>query len=438
MKKTVFLFQVILILGFLTFFHPLPLLTLEQAQEPVTQATPVWTWTMPEIYLNQIDFSGIGEVGWGRVYRRLSGTWYWDQKWNGAYRHDNFEAWLSQYNDYGTQLDADRGGTSGDYARAFYQYHRIDTGHSSGGYMLHLDFDLREDSSTTASSVDNWEIMILSDKHASWQEPLFREQLPNCDEHGTFKNQVFDIYLEDHVVYLLIGHWDSWTADWSQGHTKYFYEISAAYATPNYIRGGPFDEVIHWNGDCLWNLDEGIMYVNSYAGPWQSDSAIVQMSMEFTATQRAPIRVVWDANVIHEMECDLGSASLVATMWVQMCDGDYVIYSNTYTFYFESVEDPNYSKPWEPKYKSDDWSFEGLYMVTTFFAEVGYDIKVMVSFSCSSTGTWLMPVPFPPFVIVMGGYEGNVWGDWVFDDQGQYLGDFAYLQVTNVEVYYEI
>lgn len=171
--------------------------------------------------LNGLDPSG-GETGWSPVYRQRNNVWRWDQYWESTYRHNDSNVDLTW--GQGTKLEADRSSTASTAPGAFYQYRKLVIP-GFGGYILRLDFWLREDSKDDPSSVDNWEMMVLSDKHDSWQNPLWRYQEPNCDEHGILRHQIFEILLTDHEIYLLIGHWDSWYADWEQGHTKYFKSI---------------------------------------------------------------------------------------------------------------------------------------------------------------------------------------------------------------------
>lgn len=297
-----------LVIGFMPIFMPLSVpMTMHGVKDSVstiemdfdTSARSGGLETVPD--LNELDSSG-GDYGWSPVYRLRNGQWRWDQQWGSAYRHDDEYA-VTPYGE-GTQLIADRQSTADTAPQGFYQYRQLSVS-GSGSYTLHLDFYLKEDSSTTASSVDNWEIMILSGKHSSWQQPLFWNRFPNCDEHGSYQEQIINVLLEDHSIYLLIGHWDSWYADWDQGHTKYFNEITASERM-----APPWDAPYIWSlGDVAHDPETGEQWVysSSIAGGISRYTSFVKWINIGYIGQRS-LYFVWDFNVDFIMNIQFGAA----------------------------------------------------------------------------------------------------------------------------------
>lgn len=185
--------------------------------------------------LNDLDLEGGlgggGDHGWSRAYQCIDGDWLWDARWLNLYQHvdDYANAYVDGEWRSCTQLKADRKSTEHYSPKKFFEYRQINAD-MNDPYKIHLDFWLREDSIDTISSVDNWRIAVYDTRYTSGGSPLWEDVIKDedNDEHGTFQHQLIDISIPagNPVVYLLIGHHDSWTANWSQGHTKYFNEIS--------------------------------------------------------------------------------------------------------------------------------------------------------------------------------------------------------------------
>jgi hypothetical protein len=376
--------------------------------------------------VNDYQEEGQGEYGWSPVYRLGNGQWVWDDTWPSAYRHDNDDGISTPYGS-GTQQDADRYSTSSSAPRAFYQYVKLDIG-ISGDYILDLDFYLREDSRSTISSVDNWEILILGTKESSWTgNYYYRHQEANCDEHGVFKRQQIQLFSssdlnDDHQIWLLIGNWDSWSADWSQGHTKYFNDIKATEPDPNLIWVGP-----PWQGietdysypgvtETMTNYQSGEHWVkglNHFNAHWYA--AEVSYYMEFVSERQDYIYMEFDARILGVLEQALGAAGLTCSVKCEVIRNGWELWVDRMDFEYPSI--PPYAYARIDKTQHYYW-VPGPSPLGTEVSP-GDEIKISMSLSCTVSG----------FILYYG--FGSCYGDSGSPYQG-----FAYMDVDNVLIRY--
>ena len=94
----------------------------------------------------------------------------------------------------------------------------------SQGMDLDVDYWIWQNSETTASSVDNVRMVVISSRSSSPSQyyfAWFEAASPStgwfyCHGQWAVQNKMRNIYLTDSTVYLLLGFRDAWSADWEQ------------------------------------------------------------------------------------------------------------------------------------------------------------------------------------------------------------------------------